>query len=282
MRLAAAPLALLLLVAAPLPAAAGEVVAISPELRVEMDEGHQVFLSARPKPDEGLDAFVRRLAEEPGARAEILAANGGRSRLRRDTFVRVPYGRLAASYRKIAMEALFPEDAADAGGWSHRVTAPGGRPESLWRIAEWFTGEGRRYREIREAGKIASLEMEKGQVVRIPAALLSPVFRSAAAAAAPAEPPLEFGSDEKGRYALYRLRRGEALYSAVVVRFTGRVHAEDVNEKAAEIAARSSIEDVRAIPVGFPVKIPIDDLAAEFRPPGDPQRIEEERTRLET
>jgi N-acetylmuramoyl-L-alanine amidase len=262
-------------------AAAEKVVVVSPELRVSIAEGNEVFLSARPLPNEGLEAFVKRLTDDPGAKKEILSGNGSLRLLRRDMYVRVPYGLLSGNYRKIAMEALFPADTADVTGWSHRVTAPTGRPESLWRVAEWFAGDGRRYREIREAGHIASLETEKGQIVRIPAALLSPVFRSEAAAAAP-EVPLEFGSDERGRYALYRLQRGEALYSAVVVRFTGRVHAEDVNEKAAEIAVRSAIADVRAIPVGYPVKIPIDDLVPEFRPLDDPQRIEEKKARLET
>ena len=65
------------------------------------------------------------------------------------------------------------------------------------------------------------------------------------------------------------------------MRFTGRVHAEDVNAKAAEIAQRSGIEDVHAIPVGFQIKIPIADLSPEFRPPDDPERIEDETTRLE-
>jgi N-acetylmuramoyl-L-alanine amidase len=267
----------------PLAAAATEkVVVVSPEIRVSIGDGNEVFLAARPLPGEGVDAFVRRLTDDPDARKEILGADGGRRVLRRDTYFRVPYTRLSGSYRKIAMEALFPADAAGAAGWSHRVTAPTGRPESLWRIAEWFTGDAERYREIREAGRIASLTTEKGQVVRIPARLLLPVFRSAAAASMPSEVPLEFGSDQKGRYAIYRLQRGEALYSAVVVRFTGRVHAEDVNEKATEIAARSAIPDVRAIPVGYPVKIPVSDLAPEFRPPDDPQRIEEQTARLET
>ena len=92
---------------------------------------------------------------------------------------------------------------------------------------------------------------------------------------------MRFGEDAKGRYATYRLQAGEALYSAVVVRFTGRLHAEDVNAKAAEIAQRSGITNVHAIPVGFPVKIPVEDLAAEFRPANDPARIEEEHARLE-
>ena len=117
-------------------------------------------------------------------------------------------------------------------------------------------------------------------MVRIPARLLLPAFRSEAATAA-AEAPLEFGQDARGRYALYKLKRGEALYSSVVVRFTGHLHAEDVNAKAAEIALRNGIEDVHAIPVDYAVKIPVEDLAPEFRPPGDPLRVEEEKSLLE-
>lgn len=82
-------------------------------------------------------------------------------------------------------------------------------------------------------------------------------------------PALEYGKDEKGTYALYRLRQGEALYSAVAVRFTGRVAAAEVNEEAFKIALRSGIEDVTTIPTGFGVKIPLDDLLPEYLPKDD-------------
>ena len=263
-------------------------VIVSPEIQVTVREGNEIILSARPLPGEGLDAFVKRLTEDPRAKNEIVRANEGLRRLRPDKAVNVPYILLSQSFRKIAIEALYPEDRATLAGWEHRVTALPGKPESLWRIAEWFTGDGRNYRGLREtksAAAIASLETQEGQVVLIPAALLTPAFREAVAAAAPpaeaAPPALEFATDAQGRHAIYRLRKGEALYSAVVVRFTGRVHAEDVNAKAAEIAARSGVPDVHAIPVGFPIKIPIADLAPEFRPPDDPERIEEQNARLE-
>jgi N-acetylmuramoyl-L-alanine amidase len=255
-------------------------IAISPELRVSIEDDEQVFLSARPLPGEALDAFIRRFTDDPATKKEILAGNGGMNLLRKDVFVRVPYRLLSDNYRRIAMEALFPGDRGDAREWTHLVTAPAGHPESLWRIAEWFTGDGANYRSIREGGRIASLPTESGQAVRIPARLLLPAFRIAAANATP-EAPLEFGSDEKGRYAVYRLKKGEALYTSVVIRFTGRLHAEDVAAKAAEIAARNGIENVRAIRADFAVKIPLEDLAAEFRPPDDPARIEEDKSRLE-
>ena len=279
----------LAVLAAALPAALGALprekeVVVSPEIRVSIASGDEITLSARPLPGEGLDAFVKRLTDDPRAKKEILAGNNGLPRLRYDRFVRVPYRLLSDNFQKIAIEALFPRDRAVASGWEHRVAALTGKPESLWRIAEWFTGDGANYRLIREAAPIASLETQEGQLVLVPAKLLTPSFREAVAAAVPAAetpPALEFGQDAKGRYAVYRLRKGEALYSAVVVRFTGRVHAEDVNAKAAELAERNGITDVHAIPVGFPIRIPVADLSPEFRPSDDPGRIEEEKARLE-
>ena len=204
-----------------------KVVEVSPELSVSIAEGEEVFLSARPLPNEAVDAFVQRLTEDPKTRKEILEQSRELRLRRREILVRVPYRLLSDNYRKIAMEALFPEDRGDPGGWTHVVTAPAGHPESLWRIAEWFTGEGANYREIRSQERIASLATEAGQTVRIPARLLLPAFRLLATAEQE-PPPLEFGRDEQGRFGIYRLKRGEALYSSVVVRFTGRVHAEDV------------------------------------------------------
>ena len=262
--------------------APAKTVTISPELTVSIEEGEEISLSARPLTGETLDAFARRLTDDPKTKDEILRLNEGLRFLRRDAFVRVPYRLLSANHRRIAIDALFPQDHADARGWTHVVSAPAGHPESLWRIAEWFTGDGANYREIRSEGAIAALPTETGQPVFIPSRLLLPAFRNEAVSGAAEAAALEFARDEKGRYAVYRIQRGEALYSAVVVRFTGRVHAEDVNAKAAEIAARSGIADVRTIPVGFPVKIPLEDLSPEFRPLDDPLRIEEEKARLET
>ncbi len=88
--------------------------------------------------------------------------------------------------------------------------------------------------------------------------------------------PLEFSEDEGGPYALYRLLPGEALYSAVAVRFTGRVDPAEVNALAEVIARRSGVPDVRRIPAGYAVKIPLDLVLPEYLPAGAPQRSEVE------
>ncbi|HUD72709.1 MAG TPA: N-acetylmuramoyl-L-alanine amidase, partial [Dongiaceae bacterium] len=89
---------------------------------------------------------------------------------------------------------------------------------------------------------------------------------------------LRYSRDGAGPYAIYRLKRGEALYTAVVVRFTGRIDVQEVNDLAARIAARSGIADVTGIPVGFPVKIGLDDLLPEYLPREDSRRQAWERS----
>jgi len=64
----------------------------------------------------------------------------------------------------------------------------------------------------------------------------------------------------------------------VVVRFTGRVFAADVNALALQIARRSGIPDVTDIPIGYRVKIPFDVLQPEFLPEGHPKRKEYEES----
>ena len=257
-------------------------VVISGELKVGIAEGDLVYLFAKPLPGEGITAFARRFSEDAATEKKILALNRKASVLRAGVFVRVPYDLLSGNYKKIAMQALFPDDSASSSGWVHVVRGPAGSPESLWRIAEWFTGDGANYSRIRKENDHASLETEIGEQFRIPSTLLLPPFRSAAAAREePGPPPLQYGRDGQGAYATYRLRKGEALYSSVVVRFTGLVHAEDVNAEAARIARRSGVADVRSIPVGVEIRIPQPDLLPEYRPADDPERVEYERSRLE-
>ena len=86
-----------------IPASAAEkTVVVSPEIRVTIASGDEISLSARPLPGEGVDAFVKRLTEDPKTKKEILQGNGGLRRLRTDGFVRVPYRLLSPSFRKIA------------------------------------------------------------------------------------------------------------------------------------------------------------------------------------
>jgi N-acetylmuramoyl-L-alanine amidase len=246
----------------------------------------QITVEALPHRGEGLAGFAQRFCGDARLAPRLVAAggrrsgsgsrSGSRSRLKTGLRYRVPFELLAASWQLAAARALFPEDRGDATGWRHQVRGCGPlRRENLWQLSEWFTGKGENFRAIREYNSLRDEDLARGAVLTIPSELLRPAF--AAALPVPRQPfVLQYGKDEEGGYAVYRLRPGEALYSAVVVRLTGRIYAADVNALAADIAHRSGIDDVTGIPVGFKVKVPLDLLLPEFLPEGDPRRKEYE------
>jgi N-acetylmuramoyl-L-alanine amidase len=287
-------------------------VAAGPELaklpdgsRVEWRRGEAPVVLVTPKRGEGWLALATRVTGNAHLANELRVANGQAGQPLYRIPVRVPWQFVRPEMRVAAARALFSDDRRTAAGWEHVIVAPwGGDGESWWELAEWFTGDGANYPRLREANPDVELFPPKGVRIVIPVSVLRAEFRAAGIEARPAAPAptpartakpgprptapvaaaragegaLLYGEEE----AIYRLRPGEALYSAVVVRFTGQLHASDVNATAAEIARRSSIGDVAAIPVGYPVRIPFDMLLPEYLPPGHPRRVawEEEREQL--
>ncbi len=278
--------------------------------RVEWWRGRLPELLVLPRDGDGWDAIAARYLQPSHGLAELRARNPGLAYPLRDVRLRVPWTALRDEWKVAVLHALFPEDVAVPGGWQHRIAAPwGGEPETLWEIAELFCGDGGRYRELRAANPDLPLFPALGAPVLVPSACLAPVLAREVRLPAPtptAAPsttrrvtdsppptagpgptpppasgervaPLEYGVGE----AVYRLQPGEALYSAVVVRFTGQLGAAEVNATAAELAKGSGIADVTDIPVGYPVRIPFDLLLPEYLPPGHPRRVEWEKEREE-
>ena len=257
----------------------------------------RIHIEAKPRPNEGLLAFAQRLCGNSRHASAIGRANGGVRRLRRGVRYRVPFDLLPERHQQAAIRALLPRGQATADGWRHRVASRsrGARAESLWSIAELFTGSGENHRALRRANGLTSSVIRPGQVILIPRNILSRPYAGMlpAAAARPtvaaagagagsptgAGPFVRYGADDRGEYASYRLKSGEALYSSVVMRFTGRLLATDVNRLVDRIRERNAIRDVRDLPVGYEVRIPLDLLSARYLPPDHPQRREWEAQR---
>lgn len=70
--------------------------------------------------------------------------------------------------------------------------------------------------------------------------------------------------DPQRRYATYRLKRGEAIYSSVVVRFCGLLKAREVNQLAEKIIRYNKIPDPTDIEIGTAIRIPYEHLDPEF------------------
>jgi N-acetylmuramoyl-L-alanine amidase len=253
---------------------------------VPLDEGLVVTLSeepgiaieAAPRRGEGMGALAQRMCGDAGLASRVAEVNGGGIDLRAGARYTVPFDLLAPEWQLKAARALFPDDRGEADGWHHKVRGTGPlQQESLWNLAVWFTGAGENFRALREYNELRDEDLARDTVVTIPSELLRPAFRTLLPV--PEKPYLlQYASDHDGEFAVYRLRPGEALYSSVVVRFTGRVFAADVNKLAGQIARRSGIPDVTDIPVGYRVKIPFDLLQPEYLPEGHPRRKEYEES----
>ncbi len=271
--------AALVLAAAPLEAAT---------IRVKMEGGmmaaltndQELFLEAPPLPGEGAITFAERLTGNRRHVRQITRTNGKRPRrLYMGQRYRIPYEVLSGRYKLAVMRALFPGDNSLSRGWQHTVSARRGAL-SLWRIAQWFTGDGENFKAIRERNDLRDEELTSGQRLLVPGDLLLPAFL------ATLPPPevahdLEYVTGGEGDFAVYRLKKGEALYSAVVVHFTGGTFAEDVNALAAELAELNDIPDVRDMRVGQPIRVPFDLLLPEFLPADHPRRLEYDKDRSE-
>ena len=263
------------------------------------DRGRRPVLVVEPRRGDGWISIAQRVCGTSGDAGALRESNPGLAQPMRDRGLRVPVELLKADLRLEAVRLLFPVDRRVADGWEHWILDPFDQGEESWEwLAELFTGRRSRADALREANpELPKTDLERGRPMVIPAELLVPAFAGVPAPAptpipvvaaggreeTPATPgsPLSYGEDDRGPYAQYRLARGEALYSAVVVRFTGQLNAAEVNATAREIAVRSGIKDVTAIPVGYPVRIPLDLLIPRYLPPDHPRRLEWERERRE-
>ncbi|MBW3670551.1 MAG: N-acetylmuramoyl-L-alanine amidase [Acidobacteria bacterium] len=278
-------------------------VRLDPHTRVELTLDHEIVFHVVPQRGDAWTRLALRVCGD-AARWKTLAELNNRPSLLVGVPVRIPYDLIRPELKTVITRALFPADRRHEKGWVHEVVSSSGpEGESLWRIAEWFAGTGEKYTTIREANPGMTLSTKPSQRVLIPEEVLLEPFRAEMiesdeqlylhaslrdSVIAPAAvravdrrntAALEYAGTGAERHAIYRLQEGEAIYSSVAVRFTGRIHADDVNEVIGEIVRFSGIEDVSRLPVGYPVKIPIDLLTTEFRPPDDPLRQEWEHLR---
>ncbi len=199
-------------------------------------------------------------------------------------FFKIPYTVFLEIFKRKSIELLFSKDRRIEGGWRHIVSSPA--KEDIYSLSLWFTGVRENYRVLTEVNGLKSTSLEGVNQVFIPDKLLLPVFKSrdykfpyliTVRSFQPRNQDrelLKYGKDSEGEYAIYELQKGEALYSAVVVRFTGMTHAEDVLCLADIIADRSKIRRVDDIPVGYKVKIPLEYLLPEFLPENSQERQE--------
>lgn len=287
------------------------------DVRAILTRDYEIELIVEAQRGDAWTRLARRVTGDAARWEEIAQLNGSDDNLRAGQSVRVPFGLLRADLQKEIIAILFPTDRLTSAGWIHTVVAGRGiEGESLWKITEWFTGDGANYSAIRKSNPAQGLSTRKGDVILVPNHLLTAAFgggtegENASSMAAQVRKPehdpaqratadedlpeavapavavesavLSYERTVAEPYAVYRLQKGEALYSSVAIRFTGRVYAQDVGDVLERIVKFNQIEDVSRLSIGYPVKVPLDLLLPEYLPQDDPARLAAEAAKRES
>ncbi len=194
--------------------------------------------------------------------------------------VAIPYKDLnPAAQRKVTL-ALWRADFVDEQGWHHTVAFTGAEQETLWSLAEWLTGRGTNAQAIQKANSMPSAALRAGQRIIIPHELLLPAMRLPTPRPVTTPQPTLTAADAKlayitrggQQYGVYKLKPGEAIYSAVGVRFTNFEDHSDILRALDTIITESGIKNPRKLRPGSRIYVPVTMLADRFKPVGSPDR----------
>jgi N-acetylmuramoyl-L-alanine amidase len=288
---------------------------VTSELRASLTHDYVIDVVVKPHEGDAWTRLAKRVTGDAERWHDIAAFNQAGDNLTSEQLVRVPFAMLRPELQRQIVTTLFSSDTSNAAGWKHVVVGSEIEGESLWRLAEWFTGDGANYAAIRKANPNQGLSTRKGDVIVIPNELLTAAFRkahggveeenapsaaseirqpshdssqrqpahedveTATVVEAAGPPSLTYERSAGVPYAVYRLQKGEALYSSVAIRFTGRVYSKDVGDVLDRIVKFNGIDDVARMRVGYAVRIPMDLLLPEYLPADDPTRIAAERSK---
>ncbi|MGK5094451.1 N-acetylmuramoyl-L-alanine amidase [Deltaproteobacteria bacterium TL4] len=221
----------------------------------------RIIVQMKPRVGEGAYGFARRVMKDWKNNFHQIKKYNRNPTMRSGRYVTFPLKVLKDSIRGTALKALFPNDTSDKEGWSHRVVYDG---ETLSFIAAIFTKTAinaeklAEFNQLKKRGK----KLFRGDTILIPWEWIKEELELQPVAV---KPPLMVKKDSSGkRYAYYRLQKGEAIYSSVIIRFTGRMLSDDVNLMAKELLALNQIPDARRITPGTELKIPLEWLSEEY------------------
>ena len=223
--------------------------------------GKRIVVKLKPQLGEGGYSLARRVLVPKYRSLKTIRKYSKTRRLYRNRFITFPLKVINGNVRSSALKAVFVKDKAGVDSWEHRVTFAW---ETTSMIAGLFTkkdikaGHLVRYNKMRNNGNI----LQKGDLIKIPWKWISPELSLRRVAV---KPPLKLKQDKSGKfYANYQMKPGETLYSSVVIRFTGRLLNEEVNQVANKLLKLNNILDAKLIQSRQKIKIPLELLSEEY------------------
>jgi N-acetylmuramoyl-L-alanine amidase len=223
--------------------------------------GKRLVVKLKPQSGEGGYNLAKRVLESKYRSLKTIHKYSKSRRLYRNRYITFPFKVINNVIRSSALKAIFFNDKADGDYWKHQVTYGW---ETTTLIAGLFTKKGIksrhlvRYNKMRKKGNILKI----GDVIKIPWKWISPELALRRVAV---KPPLKLKQEASGKFfAHYRMKPGETLYSSVVIRFTGRLLNDEVNQVAKKILKLNNIPDAKLIQNRQNIKIPLEWLSEEY------------------
>ncbi len=223
--------------------------------------GRKIWVQLQPRKGDGIYRFASwTMRNWKNNFNKIKQYNRGKP-LRMGKYVRFPFNSLNARIQGIALRALFSNDSQEEGGWAHRVLYYG---ETVSLIAGIFAKTEIKASQLITRNKLPNQgkSLNIGDVIMIPWEWVKPELNLRSFNV---KSPLFIGKRKlKEPYAYYKLLKGESIYSAVIVRFTGRTLVNDVNELANSLMEINRIKDARFVHAGSVLKIPIEWISEDY------------------
>ncbi len=223
----------------------------------------RLSVQLKPKNGEGGYALAERVFRSGHKSIRTLHRHHGRKPLLRGRYLTLPLETLDGPIRGAALAAFFHQDRALTDGWEHKVTHSW---ENLTVLAGYFAKSGvsafqiARYNRLRNNGNL----LRRNDRFLIPWKWVDPDLKLAPGSHGPqVSGPLYVKKDDP-QHVYYRLQAGEAIYTSVVARFTGRLLNDEVNELAQQLMSLNRIKDPRLLQPKQELRIPLSWISEEY------------------
>ena len=226
-----------------------------------------------------------RVMQDGGRQFPRIRELSGAAKFHPHQYVTLPLELLIGPLQGSVLKALFPEDLVEYGALRHQVVY---RWETLPLLKAAFLKKGvtltqtARYNRLRFEG----WALRQGQLLYFPWNWIRDDLELRPLSV---KYPLYLTVDSLGvRYAGYRLKPGESLYSGVVRRFVREGSHEETTRIANDLIALNGFADARTLNPGQEIRIPLAWLREDFlhpvpsihRLPRPPQPVEDVSRKL--
>ena len=223
--------------------------------------GSRLVVKLKPQAGEGGYSLAKRVLVSEYRSLKTIRKYSKTRNLYKHRYITFPLKVIKGYIRSSALKASFFNDKSTKKYWQHHVTY---NWETTSMIAGLFTKKGIkagnlvRFNKMRKNGNVLKI----GDVIKIPWKWISPELKLRQFAV---KPPLKLKQDKSGKlFAQYQMQTGDTLYSSVVIRFTGRLLNDEVNQIANQLLKLNNIPEARLIQNRQNIKIPLEFLSEEY------------------